>query len=445
MRPIASICLTIGLLFFCLIPAANAENYYVDRFDDTANATNCSLYLPNDCSLRGAIIKANQDSAHDDIYLSAGTYTITIAGTWEDAALTGDLDITEGLTIQGGTAGVTIDGASLDRVFHVMGGTTYFYDLTITGGNSPSIGGGILSNSLLFLNDCTITDNSSNGLGGGIYNSAGSLYLDRTTVSSNTASTSAGGIYNQTGLNLNIEDSTIYSNFASNGAGGGIFNNGSSTIRRSSIWGNNTYYASGSHFRGGGGIFNNGFLNLFNCSLTINWAHDDPGGAIYNNNNLDLTHVSIGANLSSPATSTIIFNAASGNLTMVNSLMIGKCTNDSGSVTSIGGNLEQAGNTCLLTGPGDQVNVADAMTTLIDVGGGSKKCVALETGSPAIDLGYGTYCSDKDQRGFDRPVDGDDNGSINCDIGAFEILADLPIFSDGFESGNTWRWDFPSP
>ncbi len=359
--------------------------------------------------------------------------------------MTGDLDITEGLTIQGGTAGVTIDGASLDRVFHVMGGTAYFYDLTITGGNSPSIGGGILSNSLLFLNDCTITDNSSNGLGGGIYNSAGSLYLDRTTVSSNTASTSAGGIYNQTGLNLNIEDSTIYSNVASNGAGGGIFNNGSSTIRRSSIWGNLTYFVSGSHFRGGAGIFNNGYLNLYNCSMVINWAHDDPGGAIYNNNNLDLTHVSISSNLSSPATSTIIFNAAGGDLTMVNSLMIGKCTNDGGSVTSTGGNLEQAGNTCYLVGPGDQVNVADAMTTLADVGGGSKKCIILEEGSPAIDLGYWSYCSDVDQRGFDRPVDGDDNGSINCDIGAFEILADLPIFSDGFESGSTWRWDSPSP
>lgn len=444
MRTIASICLTTGLLFFCLSPAANADTYSVDRFDDTTGATNCSAFIPNDCSLRGAIIKANQDAAQDLIYLEAGTYTITIAGTLEDATLTGDLDVTENLVIYGNTSGTTISGNSLDRVFQVFA-TAHFNDLTITGGNSSLDGGGILNQSLLFLNDCTITDNSTAYLGGGVYNTGSSLYLDRTSVSSNQAGTNGGGIFNQSGTNLNIEDSTVYSNFASNGAGGGIYNNGSSTIRRSSVWGNNTYYVSGAHSRGGGGIYNSGYLNMYNCSMMINWAHDDGGGAIYNSGTLDLAHVSISGNLSSPTTSTAILNGAGADLTVVNTLIHGKCDNDGGSITSTGFNLEATGNTCLFTGPGDQVNVADAMTTIVDVGGGSYKCLALEPGSPAIDMVWATYCEDTDQRGFDRPVDGDGNGSANCDIGAFEILADLPIFSDGFESGNTWRWDSPSP
>jgi hypothetical protein len=439
--------LIIGLLLFGLSAIADADTYIVDRFDDSATATTCWQFAGNDCSLRGAIIKANQTTDPDTIYVRAGTYTLTIAGAGEDLAATGDLDIKPGLTIMGLGSGATIDGNDLDRVFHIAGstGAVHLSNLTITGGNSSNGGGGIRNQSLLFLKDCAVTDNSSDFIGGGIYNSGGSLYLDRTSVNDNQA-TQAGGIYNQTGTNLNIEDSTIYGNTASNGAGGGVFNNGSSTIRRTSIWANHTYYDSGSHARGGGGIYNSGFLRLFNCSLAINWAHDDPGGAIYNSNSLDLTHVSISSNLSNPGTSgTAIANVAGGDLTMVNTLIVGKCNNDGGSITSTGGNLEQRGNTCLLTGPGDQVNVADAMTTFTDVGGSSKKCIVLEEGSPAIDLGYGTYCSDKDQRGFDRPVDGDGNGSVNCDIGAFEILADLPIFSDGFESGNTWRWDYPSP
>ncbi len=435
--------LTIGLLLLGLSAVAGADTYLVDRFDDSATATTCWQFGANDCSLRGAIIKANQDSAQDLIYLPAGTYTITIAGTLEDATLTGDLDITENLVIYGHTSGTTINGNSLDRVFQVFA-TTTFNDLTITGGNSNLDGGGILNQSLLFLKDCTITENSTAYLGGGVYNTGSSLYLDRTTVSSNEAGSNGGGVFNQSGTNLNIEDSTIYSNTASNGAGGGIYNNGSSTIRRSSIWGNQTYYVSGSHSRGGGGIYNSGYLNLFDCSLFINWAHDDSGGAIHNNNDLDLTHVSISGNLSSPTSSTAIHNGAGAVITTVNSIFGGHCFNDGGSVTSNDFNLESPGNSCLLTGSNDQVNVGDMMTTIVDVAGGSYKCVALEQGSPAIDMGSNLHYSDADQRGVSRPIDGDGNGSAAYDIGAFEFLEGY-LFHDGFETGGLQRWSSHTP
>jgi len=446
MRTIVSICLTTGLLFFCFTQTANATTYRVDRFDDSATATTCSIFNGDDCSLRGAIIKANQTSAPDLISLPAGTYTITIAGTWEDGALTGDLDITENLEIQGDTGGVTIDGNSLDRVFHILASATvHIDDLTITGGHSPAAsGGGIQNNGNLFLDDCTITGNSSDNWAGGIYSSGGGLYLDRTSVSSNSASSHAGGIFNQSGTNLNIEDSTIYSNTASNGAGGGIYNNGSSTIRRTSVWGNNTYYVSGTHSRGGGGIYNSGSLHLYNCSMMINWAHDDGGGAIYNSGTLDLAHVSISGNLSSPASSTVILNGAGADVTMVNSLFTGSCYNDGGSMTSTGFNLQQPSDSCVGSGPGDQVNVADAMTTIVDVAGGSYKSVALEAGSPAIDMAWATYCEDTDQRKAPRPVDGDNNGTATCDIGAYEFLAEV-VFHDGFEDGDFQAWSSQTP
>ena len=52
-------------------------------------------------SLRQAIIDSNAHPGADAIALPAGTYTLSIAGTGENAAATGDLDITGGLTITG--------------------------------------------------------------------------------------------------------------------------------------------------------------------------------------------------------------------------------------------------------------------------------------------------------------------------------------------------------
>jgi hypothetical protein len=51
--------------------------------------------------------------------LPSGTYTITIAGVDDDAAV-GDLDIQDDLTILGaGAAETIIDGNYLDRVFQI--------------------------------------------------------------------------------------------------------------------------------------------------------------------------------------------------------------------------------------------------------------------------------------------------------------------------------------
>jgi hypothetical protein len=68
--------------------------YNVDRTDDNAAATACDDGTPNDCSLRGAVIASNGGGdAADDIILPAGIYTLSIPGPGEDAAATGDLDL----------------------------------------------------------------------------------------------------------------------------------------------------------------------------------------------------------------------------------------------------------------------------------------------------------------------------------------------------------------
>jgi hypothetical protein len=59
-------------------------------------------------SLRQVIQAANSNPGADTIVVPADTYTLTIAGTGEDAAATGDLDITDDLTVTGDGAQTTL-------------------------------------------------------------------------------------------------------------------------------------------------------------------------------------------------------------------------------------------------------------------------------------------------------------------------------------------------
>jgi hypothetical protein len=94
---------------------ARASTFVVDRTDDSASATACTA-AADDCSLRGAIIAANAHGGADEVDVPAGTYTLTLAGRAEDAAATGDLDVTDDLTIVGTNNATTIvDANGIDR------------------------------------------------------------------------------------------------------------------------------------------------------------------------------------------------------------------------------------------------------------------------------------------------------------------------------------------
>ncbi len=99
-------------------------------------------------TLRAAIMEANALAGDDMITLGAGTFTLTIGGTAENSAATGDLDITDqtgSLTIIGaGVDNTIIDAAAIDRVFEVLAANVVLNlsGLTVTGGSSASPGGG---------------------------------------------------------------------------------------------------------------------------------------------------------------------------------------------------------------------------------------------------------------------------------------------------------------
>jgi len=150
-------------------------------------------------SLRACIIWANGNVGVDTLTVPAGTYTLTLGGIAEDAAATGDLDITEDIIINGNAAGATIiDANAIDRVFDILGANLTGTNLTIRNGLTVGVenGGGVAIDATgsLTLSESTVSGNSSSNEGGGIDVNEGTLTLTNVTVSGNTAVDDGGGI-----------------------------------------------------------------------------------------------------------------------------------------------------------------------------------------------------------------------------------------------------------
>jgi large repetitive protein len=144
---------------------------------------------------------------------------------------------------------------------------------------------------MLTVEGVTISGGSTNGVGGGISN-AGTLTVSNSTLSGNTASSSGGGIMNF-GM-LTVTNSTISGNSANGygNGGGGIFNAGILTVTNSTLSGN---FAEGSSDSAGGGIYNSGTLTITNSTLSGNSARLD-GRGIRNSGTLTVTNSTLVGN-----------------------------------------------------------------------------------------------------------------------------------------------------
>ncbi len=325
----------------------------------TVNST-VDIINPADgrCTLREAIIAANSDiasglvpgecaagSGADTIILPAGIYTLTIGGSGEDLAATGDLDITGDLTISGaGAASTIIDGGGIDRVFQIIGAISVnISGVTVRNGNpgASAIGGGISNGGALTLNNSTVISNTSYD-GSGIYNSGTLTLTSQATIRANVAANSGSGIFNDVSGAVTIIGSSVISNTSLNGSAGGISNAGSMTLINSSVISNTS---GGS----GGGIGNAGTLSLsystvmsntangvgggIGSSGTVMMSHStiagnraDNGGGLYNSGTMTLTtNITVSANAGLYAGGGI-FNDSGGMLTLSNSAVISNTT-----------------------------------------------------------------------------------------------------------------------
>jgi CSLREA domain-containing protein len=368
------------------------------------------------CSLRAAIQATNVIPGNDVINVPEGTYTLTIGGTGEEASATGDLDITDDVIIIG--AGMTetiIDAALVDRVFDIAPDrAVYLSDLTIQNGNAGGLdGGGIESDSQLTLERVALVANHADD-GGGIISSA-PLTIISSELRENVAGDAGGAVQNDdvlimtgtsvvdneaglagAGLNnrdhMTVTSSVVSGNSVPGGRGGGVSNSSEAVLENVTISGNDAGYS-------GGGLVNFDSLSLTNVTVVLN--EDGIGGAAVEN--------------------------GPGALIVINHSIFADNGEETcgglGGYTSIGHNLEDA-DSCGLGSTGDLPDTDPLLGPLQDNGGPTWTHALLE-GSPAID-GGGKVCPELDQRGYERPVDGDSNGSLLCDIGAFEFGAGPP-------------------
>ena len=403
------------------------------------------------CTLRAAIMEANAVAGADSITLPAGTYTSSIPGTGENAAATGDLDMTGNLNINGaGAASTIIDGGGIDRVFEVRPGATVEIDGVTVRNGKPGAGGtgggGISNQGTMTLTNSTVTS-STDGIGGGIYNH-GTMTVNSSTVSGNSG---AGGVYS-----------------SADGLGGGIFNDGTMTINRSTVSGNTApgvYWFS----PGGGGIFNNipGSMTLTNSTVSGNAAGTGVvnlsssltiesstvsgntgntgygGGGVLNFSWTAIATTSVfsstiaeNRNLTSRGDAIADAFSPPGSVVLKNSVVASPtqglgddCNIAAGVLTSLGHNIASDAS-CGLTGSGDLNSTDPLLGTLADNGGPTLTHAPL-LGSPAADAVPLADCTDAndnpiatDQRGVARPQ------GVACEIGAYEVEAEITVAID---------------
>ena len=454
--------LVISAVVLFRIASANAATFSVTNNFDSGTG-----------SLRDAIANANALAGADTIQFD----TAGVFATPQTIYLAGALPaITDSLTITGpGAAQLTVrrDSGGDYRIFTLMvdaPGAVTISGLTIANGFvnglgfPDAIGGGVanLSSGTANVSDCILTGNSADA-GGAIssvhpnFDPAITTNVTNCVLNNNSAG-EGGAIWN--GGTLTVTHSTLAGNTATtSGDGGGItqLGIGSTVVTDSTISGNSALDSSG--FGSGGGIHNNSTVTIIRSTISDNSAGNN-GGAISNNSGtLTITNSTVSGNTAGVAGGGIS-NFSNGTLTIMNTTVAGNGatfgggidnehfvddgmqvvilkssiitastvgSDVRGTITSQGYNLiSDASGAIISPATGDQIGVPAAQLNLgpLQYNGGPTQTIALGCGSVAIDKGISNSLSN-DQRGlsfvrtFDDPAIS--NAADGTDVGAFEL------------------------
>jgi CSLREA domain-containing protein len=369
--------LVFGLILISPLPPRSvaAATFTVTKVDDTADGA-----CDSDCSLREAIIASNALPESDTIEVPTGTYNLTVAGRYEDAAANGDLDTTDDVTIIGaGSDATIIDGAGLDRVLHVVGPHTVSINgVTLRNGNTRA----------------DPFNGDPGDRGGSIYNAKGTLSLFNSVITNSLSETDGGGIASEGSLSLTA---TVVSNNdagdISSGFGGGIHTNGTALITNSEITSNSA--------NDGGGVLVIGAVTISQSSLTANNS-ELIGGALDNFGTATLTDTTIDGN--SALAGGGIGNQES-KLTLSNSTV-----NDN--LADIGGGLANGGQATL-------TNVTISGNRATSDGGGVRYTGSTTSGAHLLNVTISRNVADADGDGYG---DGGGVSVTNGDLGDFFSL-----------------------
>lgn len=374
-------------------------NYFGDSIANDANPGDgiCADSFGT-CGLRTAIQEANALPGLDTIIIPTGVVNLITAGADENAALTGDLDITDSLIIQGAGATRTFingnGGAINDRVFHVRNDvdvyvTVDFIDLSVYGGNIISqTGGGILA-----------------GCRADVVVLRSNIFENFGTLGGGLAVNGSGGCPAGLLPRLTVYESAVFRNTAnSNLTGAGIdhFGGGTLTVVNSTV-ALNVNNATDSSAAGGISVSSN----------TPNIATIRSSTIIDNSAPNATTNQGVGLRIGTSSTTTLIDNIVG-----FNTFNSGSTTANCGgtSATSGGGNLYSTGTVTCPTNANDSTNNSPALVAGTAFNAPSQTPTASISASSAARF-FGKSCIlPQDQRGVARPLHA-------CSSGAFQFIS----------------------
>jgi (2Fe-2S) ferredoxin len=390
----------------------------------TVTTSDPNIAADGQCSLIEAIVNANNDAAtHADCAAGSGADTIVLPAnanvtlsavygtTYGQFSPVGLPPITSRITIEGN--GAIIARQANTPTFGLIAVRRSSGDLTL---QTVTLRGGSSFGGLSNLGTLSIKNSIISGNSGGVSN-GGTLAIESSTISGNTAP----GVFNFG--TLTIKNSTISGNTASHGAG--VYNQGgAATIENSTISGNRANVGGGGIYNGSG-YFTRGRLTITNSTISGNSANSRGGGLVNSN--------------TCPYSFYCSRDAAAA-LTLNRSLIAGNQANFAPEIENVSsvvnannfnlfGTNGGAGVSGFVPGPTDIVPGVSAAQIVgpLKFNSGPTQTHALVAGSPAIDAGDPSGCRNSqgallstDQRGFARHVDGNNDGTARCDIGAVE-------------------------
>lgn len=427
------------------LPAFSA-NFIVDRFEDApdelaGNGVCAAVGMVGDrCTLRAAIMEANATEEADFILVPNGEYVLALPGE-DDFALNGDLDITAEVSLVNASAGFTINAAGLDRVFHVLsGGVLNLTQATLTHGvaNTPtSFEGGAVkveSGGVLTTDHVTFVNNLANR-GGAIFND-GSVTIENSYLHHNAVTNE------NTPQNLSSVGSAVLNRSVLLFATSTVAHNGQLLSNPSDAVMTGGQYAM--HFNPNGINATPPLSFIFNSTI----ANNGYGGIRSDRGFTDINQSTIAFHENLGLRFTRNENEADQlQLKFRKSLVINNGFQDCNDIqflspteTDLIDNFNgSTDSSCGFTGFNDRDNMLNPINGSLHMWGGYAPTLMLLQHSMATDTA-GMDCTEEDQKGTDRPLDGDDDMTFMCDMGAVEFNpltdpteSDL-IFENSFEA-----------
>jgi hypothetical protein len=328
-------------------------------------------------------------------------------------ALYGTVEISDSL-IQGNQADALGGGIDLTNSGSLTITNTVIKENEVLA--SDAYGAGLSVAGWMSATGLTVEDNqilSSQTNGGGLYNT-GTALISQSSFLSNQSGNNGGGIHHSYG-ELVLTDSVVRGNTAASD-GGGLFIDDAATLERVEISQNQASIGGGIKAQ----VDSGDMLDLLNVTISGNSGTSGSGIFTTSSGTTNMVHVTLYGNIVTSGTfagGIVAYN----DVNIVNTVIAGNDNDQcqSGSLNSVGYNLS-SDSSCGFTSTGDWQSLNPQLGPLAENGGYGLTHEPLP-GSALIDHARPTDVYPQDQRGYPRPVDGDQNSSVLPDIGAVEL------------------------